>query len=222
VNAVDIAVVVVLLASGVFALTRGFVYEVLAMAGWIAAGLAALWGLPFARPLVHTYIANPTLVDVVGGVVIFLVVLLVSSLITHAISRRVRRSAVSSVDRSLGFAFGLLRGFVLASLCFLAVSKLMAPDEPEILAQAKTRPLMIVGARMLQSLVPARFSGVEEQAGQRAKEASDMLDKAAKANDAYGKLLMPKPKSADPSKNDRQPNYDSNGLERLIETTTGK
>ncbi len=217
-NAVDIAVVVVLLASGVFALMRGFVYEVLAVTGWVAAALVALWSLPLIRPFVHHYITSPTIADLAGGAGVFLVVLLASSLITHAISRRVQRSAVSSVDRSLGFAFGLLRGLVLASLCFMVVTKLMAPDEPEVLSTAKTRPLMAAGARMIQSLIPASVSGIDE----KAKEAADAVHQAEQTKEIYERLSAPKPKSPDQPQNDKSPAYDSHGLERLIETTTGK
>jgi membrane protein required for colicin V production len=218
VNAVDIAVVVVLLASGVFALMRGFVYEVLAMAGWIAAGLAALWGIPLVRPYVQPYIASQTLADIAGGTAIFLIALLVSSFLTHAVSRRVQKSAVSSVDRSLGFAFGLLRGLLLVSLCFMVVTKLMAPEEPQVLTSAKTRPLLAAGARFIQSLVPSYLSGIEE----KAKDASSAVNQAQQAKEMYDRLSTPKPKSADPSQNDKQPAYDSHSLERLIETTAGK
>ncbi len=214
-NAVDIAVVVVLLASGVFALMRGFVYEVLAVTGWVAAAIAALWSLPLVRPFVHRYISSPTIADVAGGTGVFLVVLLASSLVTHAISRRVQRSSVSSVDRSLGFAFGLLRGLVLASLCFMVVSKLMAPDEPEILATAKTRPLMAAGAEMIQSLIPASVSGIDE----KAKAAADAVHQAEQTKEMYERLSAPAPKSPDQPHNDKPPAYDSHGLERLIETT---
>lgn len=216
-NAVDIAVVVVLLASGVFALMRGFVYEVLAMAGWIAAGLAALWGVPLVRPFVQPYISSQTLADIAGGTAIFLVTLLISSFVTHAISRRVQKSAVSSVDRSLGFAFGLLRGLVLASLCFMVVTKLMAPDEPPMLTVAKTRPLLAAGARMIQSLVPSYLSGIEE----KGNDAANAVNQARQAKEMYDRLSTPKPKSADQPQNDKQPAYDSHSLERLIETTAG-
>jgi len=218
VNAVDIAVVVVLLASGVFALMRGFVYEILAMAGWIAAGLGAIWALPLVRPLVHRYIASPTLADAAGGFGVFLVILLTSSLVTNAISRRVRKSAVSPVDRSLGFAFGLLRGLVLASLCFLTITKLMAPDEPEMLAQAKTRPLIVIGARLIMTFIPAQFEELQDHA----KEASDNLRDLQHTKEIYDRLSAPRPKSADPQKNEKPPGYDNRGLERLIENTTGR
>ncbi|HIJ61363.1 MAG TPA: CvpA family protein [Rhodospirillaceae bacterium] len=217
-NPVDIAVVFVLLASGVFALMRGFVYEVLAMAGWIAASLGALWGLAPIRPFVHRYIASQTLADIAGGLGIFLAILLASSFITHAIARRVRKSAISPVDRSLGFAFGLVRGLVLASLCFMVVTKLMAPDEPDLLSQAKTRPLMVFGARVLQTLLPSQFADVDE----KAREASESLRDLQQTKDVYDRLSAPRPKSADPRPGEKTPGYDNRSLERLIETTTGK
>ena len=232
-NAVDIAVVVVLLASGVFALMRGFVYEALATAGWIAAGLGAFWGLPIVRPIVSKYIANPTMADIAGGVAIFLAVLLVSSFITHAISRTVQKSAISSVDRSLGFAFGLVRGLVLCSLCFILATKLLDP-EPDVSLSAKTRPLLVTGARILQSLVPAQLASAED----RAKEAADAAIQAQQAKEMYDRLNAPRPKGADqqqapansqqqpaqqqaqPGKDNKaSPSYDNRGLERLIETT---
>ncbi len=224
---------VLLLASGIFALMRGFVYETLAMAGWVAAGLAAFWGLPYTRPFTSKYISSPTVADVAGGVALFLVVLLVSSLITHAISRSVQKSAISSVDRSLGFAFGLARGLVLASLVFILVTKLMAPGEPQVLTNAKTRPLLAFGAHMLQSLVPAQLSTIED----KARAAQDAASQAQKMQDMYERLNSPRPVGADQTpaapaangaaapaakpaqKTEATPSYDNRGLERLIETT---
>lgn len=204
-NSVDIAVIAVLLISGVIALMRGFVYEVLAMAGWVLAALAAFWGLQYVRPFIAPHISNATVADVVGGAVIFLAVLLISSFITHSIAKQVRKSAVSAVDRSLGFAFGLVRGLVLASLCYIMVDSFFSPGEPpEMLASAKTRPLLAAGARIIKALIPGH-------------KAPDM---GSLESDIYNKLASPKPKSSDddPAK-DKQPKYDNNGLERLIETT---
>ena len=210
-NSVDIAVIVVLLVSGVIALMRGFVYEVLAMAGWVAAALAAFWGVPLIRPYIAPHISNATVADATAGIAIFLVVLLISSFITHSISKQVKKSAVSAVDRSLGFAFGLVRGLVLASLCYIMVDSFFSPGEPpEILATAKTRPLLATGARLIKSLIPGHAD-----LGDKAKAAAD----AALQSEIYDRLSSPRPKSAQDDQNkDKQPNYDKSGLERLIET----
>ena len=209
-NSVDIAVIVVLLVSGLFALMRGFVYEVLATSGWIVAFLAAIWGTPYIRPWLASYVSNPTLVTFGGGFVIFLIVLEISSFITHSVSRQVKKSAISAVDRSLGFAFGLVRGLVLASLCYMVVDMLMAPEQPEILANARTKPVLAAGSRLIQSLIPGH-SGLEG----KAREAAEAAAQAA----IYDKLSAPKPKAADDPGKNKTPAYDSSGLERLIETT---
>jgi membrane protein required for colicin V production len=210
VNSVDIAVILLLLISGVIALMRGFVYEVLAMAGWVLAAFCAFWGLPQIRPFIAPHISNATVADVVGGLAIFLTVLLISSFITHSIAKQVRKSAVSAVDRSLGFAFGLLRGLVLASLCYIMVDSFFSPGEPpEVIASAKTRPLLAAGARLIKSMIPGHA-----ELGDKAKAAAD----AALQSEIYDRLSSPKPKSQDDQSKDKQPAYDKSGLERLIET----
>ena len=207
-NSIDIAVIAVLLVSGVIALMRGFVYEVLAMAGWVLAGLASFWGLPLVRPFLEPHISNATVVSAVGGIAIFLLVLLISSFITHSISKQVKKSAVSAVDRSLGFAFGLVRGLVLACLCYIVADMFFGPgDQPEMLANAKTRPLLVSGSKLIKSLIPGH---------------PDIQGKtdAALQSEIFDRLSSPKPKSQDDQNNkDKTPAYDRSGLERLIETT---
>jgi membrane protein required for colicin V production len=216
VNGIDIAVVAVLLLSGVFALVRGFVYEVLAMAGWVIAGLAAVWGEPRLFPLIKPHISNAVVAQAIGGVVIFLVVLFISSFITHAIARRVRKSAVSAADRSLGFAFGVLRGLLAASLGFIIVDKLMAPDEPEILAKARSRPLLVWGAEIIQAVVPNHMADIESQA----QSAIDAARNAKQASDMFQALSAPKPKQS--GQGEQAPAYDEQGLQRLIDNDKGK
>ena len=194
----------------------GFVYEILAVAGWVAAALAAFWCLPWVQPLVHPYINSPTIADIVGRVGIFLVVLLVCSVITHAISKQVQRSAVGSVDRSLGFAFGLVRGLILEALLFMVVTALTSGSEPEVLATAKTRPLLEFSAGMLKSLVPPQLAGTADEKAKRAKE---MAIQAKEAQEMYQKLATPQPKAPDqPQNSAKSPEYDKQGFERLLET----
>lgn len=215
-NAVDIAVIVVLLASGIFALFRGFVHEVLAVAGWVAALLAAFWGLPLARPIAHRFVANQTLADIGSGIVIFLVVLLVVSFITHAVARQVQKSAISSVDRALGFLFGLARGVLLCSLAFMVVKWLV--PEPSWLQDARTRPLLEQGARLIEQVVPEHVANLKETA----RSAADAAQEANKAKGIFEQLQSPQPHPDAKPGDAKSPDYDRQGLERLIENTNGK
>src|SRR3546814_5494115 len=103
INPVDLIVIAVLLLSALLALFRGFVKEVLGIAGWVAAVAATIFFFPIVRDIVRSYIDSRLIADIVTGAAIFLPTLILCSLLTHWISEQVRASAVSAVDRSLGF-----------------------------------------------------------------------------------------------------------------------
>lgn len=218
-NAVDIIVIVVLLASGMFALMRGFVHEVLAMTAWAGAGLIAVHGLPRIRPLVQQHIHSTFAADLAGGGALFLGTLLVLSVLTHAVSKRVRNSALNSVDRSLGFIFGVARGAVLVSLAYMLGSWLLGSEQPpEWLNTAKTRPMMVAGSGLIQKVLPEEYgSKVQDQA----KQAVDTIDKVREAEQAYRSLANPQPKSAEPKSDAGGQGYDEaerRSLERLLQS----
>ncbi len=197
-NAIDIAVILILLVSGALALMRGFVHEVLSISAWLAATLLALHGLPLARPLARQYISSPTIADAGAGAAIFLVSLVLFSLITHAVSKQVQQSALGSVDRSLGFVFGLARGALLVSLAYMVAVWIMQPEEPDWLREARTRPVMVAGASMIEAVIPDDLADAKAQAGQvmdtarRAGEAAETLKKLD------GSLpIIPPPKARD-------------------------
>lgn len=209
-NAVDIVVLVVLGASGLFALIRGFVYEVLAVVGWVAAALAALWSLPMMRKLLEPYIVGDVLVDIVGGGIVFIIVLVASSFITQAVGRRVRSSVVGPLDRTMGFLFGVARGVIVASLCFIVVVKLWSPGEPDLLKAAKTRPLLVEGQRLIFSVIPENVFAINGDIG----GAGNALDELHKGQQMYEDWRRPRPAPAAPSS---QPAYDQQDMNRLID-----
>ncbi|GHU05257.1 colicin V biosynthesis protein [Alphaproteobacteria bacterium] len=209
-NAVDIAVLVVLGASGLFALIRGFVHEVLAVAGWVAAVLAALWCLPLVRPLLAPYVVGDYLPDIVGGGVVFVVVLVASSFPVHAVGRKVRSSVVGPLDRTMGFLFGVARGVFVASLCFIVVIKLWHPGEPDLLKGAKTRPLLVAGQKMIFAVVPENVFAVDGVVN----GSGNALDELRKGQQMYEDWRRPKPAPAQPS---APPAYDRQDMDRLID-----
>lgn len=200
-NALDIAVIGVLLVSGLFALMRGFVHEVLSVTAWIGAAAAALYGLPLARPIAQQHIEKAWMADVAAGAALFLVTLVVLSLITHFIAKRVRDSALNSLDRSLGFVFGVARGAVLVVLAYILADWLLEPgQEPQWMLQAKTRPMMAQGAEVLQRALPAEFSRLEADAKGAAAAAGN-------AEKLYQGLANPKARS-EPEARPQAPVYD--------------
>ncbi|MDE0943977.1 MAG: CvpA family protein [Alphaproteobacteria bacterium] len=155
INVTDVVILIILLISGLLALSRGFVKEVLSIAGWVVAAVATLELFPFVQPVIRRYIDQELIADSVSGVVIFVVVLTLASFLSSAVSRRVQRSEIGILDRSLGFLFGLLRGVVVIALSYLVLVQFLATeDQPDWLREARAMPAIEYSAGILAALAP--------------------------------------------------------------------
>jgi len=146
------------------------VAEVLSIAGWLGAALVTLWTFNDARPYLRQYIEMQLLADILTGVGIFVVALVIFSTISHLIARVVKGSALSAVDRSLGFAFGVVRGAVLVCLAYLLLTWVFPETRrPPWLENARMLPWVQAGAEYLKTLVPQEaLAGAIDKAKQEA------------------------------------------------------
>jgi membrane protein required for colicin V production len=151
----DIVLIAVMLISGLLAMVRGFMREILSIIAWILAAGATLYAYAKLLPLAKQYFNNDMVaaVAVVGGV--FLVTLLIVSVITVRISDMVLDSRVGALDRTLGFLFGLARGLVIVVVAFMFFNWLV-PDrsQPEWVRSAKSRVVLTGTGQWLMSMLP--------------------------------------------------------------------
>jgi len=151
----DVVLIVVMLISGLLAMVRGFMREVLSIVAWVLAAGATLYAysklLPYAKQYFNNDIAAAA--AVIGGV--FLLTLLVVSVVTVRVSDMVLDSSVGALDRTLGFLFGLARGLVIVVVAFLFFSWLV-PDrsQPEWVKSAKSRVVLTGTGNWLMSMLP--------------------------------------------------------------------
>ena len=109
---VDIALAVFLLLSIVVGLVRGFVFELLSLAGWFAAYFIALWLTPSFQADMPVGAPGSTLNYGATFAAVFLVALIVWSLGARLVRALIRATPLSLFDRFLGAAFGFVRGLV--------------------------------------------------------------------------------------------------------------
>jgi membrane protein required for colicin V production len=151
----DIVLIVVMLISGLLAMVRGFMREVLSIIAWVLAAGATLYSYAKLLPLAKQYFNNDIVatVAVIGGV--FLVTLLVVSVLTVRLSDMVLDSRVGALDRTLGFMFGLARGLVIVVVAFIFFTWLV-PDrsQPEWVKSAKSRVVLTGTGQWLMSMLP--------------------------------------------------------------------
>jgi membrane protein required for colicin V production len=161
---VDLLVVAIVGISAVFAIYRGFVRETLSIFAWAAAAFATLYFGPAAAGLLKDRLSPALLGIALGYVGVFLVVLIPLSFMSFRFAEGVHRSPVGALDRSLGFAFGVVRGLAILGFGYILFTSVMAThDQPKWLTSARSLPLIQSCAQVLLSLVPGQDSALVQK-----------------------------------------------------------
>lgn len=151
----DLAVITVVLVSGMLALLRGFTREVLAILSWVAAAAAAYFFYPLALPYIKPYISKDEIALAAAVASVFFVALVAVSLITVKLSDVILDSKVGALDRTLGFLFGAVRGALLAVVAFVFYSWLVPEtNQPEWIKDARAKPFLVAGGEKLREMLP--------------------------------------------------------------------
>lgn len=125
----DLAVVSVIGLSMLLGVMRGVVREALALIGWIAAFFAARWLAGDVAALLPDTIPNQGLRQLAAFIIVVIGVLLLMAFITSAATSLMRRSGLSTLDRSLGLLFGFTRGVVIMLLFVLVAGLTNLPRQ---------------------------------------------------------------------------------------------
>jgi len=151
----DLGLIAVVLISAFLAMLRGFTREVLAIASWGAAAVAAIYLHPLVLPYVKPYIAKDVIALAVAAAAVFFVTLIAVSLITVKLSDAILDSKVGALDRSLGFLFGAVRGLLLCVIAFVFFNWLVpAQTQPQWVKTARMRPLLQATGDQLMAVLP--------------------------------------------------------------------
>src|SRR3989454_12504485 len=151
----DLVLLGVMLISGLLAMVRGFMREILSIAAWGAAALATLYSFSKLLPTAKTYFNNDTVASIVVVAGVFVGTLIVVSVITVRISDMILDSRIGALDRTLGFLFGLARGLLIVVVAFLFFSWLVPErSQPEWIRGAKSRVVLQGTGDWLMSMLP--------------------------------------------------------------------
>ncbi|ARE39990.1 Colicin V production protein [Rhodovulum sp. P5] len=135
-TAVDGGVAAIILLSAVLAYSRGFVREVMAIAGWIIAAIVAFTFAPEAEPLMREipylgdFIAGSCEISIIAAfTAVFALALVVVSLFTPLLSSMIQGSVLGGLDQGLGFLFGAARGALLVAVAFLVYGMVVTTQD---------------------------------------------------------------------------------------------
>ncbi len=205
----DFILLAIMLVSGLLALMRGFTREVLSLVAWGAAAIAAYFAIKqpglieWAKTTVP-YLEKEILAQIAVGATAFLIVLIIVSIVSVKISDWVVDSAAGSFDRTLGFIFGVIRGFIFVAIAYLFYGWLLPFDKQETwVRNAYSLPMIKSAGAGLLSFMPP--------------DIADTLNNTALAKPAAKTTDGQQPGQTDPG----YKSNDSQQLDNLMQSTGG-
>ena len=122
------------------------------------AAVSVYYLLPVVDPIMQKYIASGVLSNLVSGMVILILFCIFWVLAVDKISTQIRFSKLSSLDRILGFIFGIFRGVIIVILLQIMISSLI-PEESQKGVFAESRYFKLAGdaAGPIKSLIPEKW-----------------------------------------------------------------
>lgn len=148
-----LAVLAVSLALGAW---RGLVYEVLSVLGWVVSFVLAQWWAPeVAMKLPMSGAAEP-IRYAAGFVVVFVGAVFAAGLLAWVAKKLIEAIGLRPVDRTLGAAFGLVRGLVLLLAAAVVVD--MTPLKSDAWWQeSKGAGVLTAALKGLKPVLPEEF-----------------------------------------------------------------
>ncbi|NTU76712.1 MAG: CvpA family protein [Alphaproteobacteria bacterium] len=193
INGFDLAVFGLLLASGIFAFRRGFVRELFSLGTWIAASIVAVTYYPTVKPwMMSHHVKNELAAEVLSVAAVFAVMLIILIPLGNYLAGMIKGQTMTSIDRSLGFVFGLVRGFLVLCLVYLVLTWVWpeADDQPTWLSESRVSPILAGGADMLRDFIPEEE---QEAAAEKIREKRESAEQATEDAEHLKDISIPVP-----------------------------
>ena len=152
-NWFDYGFIALLLISTSYGFYRGFTREFFSLLTWVLAFWISKFSVVPVSGLFDQIIISPRLRLIVSFVGVLILTLFLFHFLTVKLSRLVKSSALTGMDRALGSLFGLARGVLISALAVIILSSTEFPRKLEW-QDAQLRFPLEVFASFLQLKMP--------------------------------------------------------------------
>ncbi len=153
----DIIVLAVIGISILLGVIKGLVREVLSLAAWVMAFLAANLAAPEAAQLLPQGMASEEIRLLAGFAVVFVLVLIGLSVLAMMASKLIKIVGLGMADRVLGGVFGLVRGALVVTILVLLAGLTSLPRQP-VWRNAVLGATLEASAGYVKTWLPAELS----------------------------------------------------------------
>jgi membrane protein required for colicin V production len=153
-NWIDLTLAALLIVSVISGIRLGFARTAI---GLLSAILALIFGLHYYRAVaftLHPYISQNTVADLVGFLIIFGGINILGALVSGMLARFIRSVDLVWLDRTLGGAFGIVRGFLFGAILIWGFMAFLPVQPNLVLAQSRLAPCVMDMARRVADASP--------------------------------------------------------------------
>ncbi len=157
----DVVIISIILISSLLAFIKGFVSAVLSFTNWVVSFMLVIYATPVVAVWLGDVVDSEQTAKVFASALVFITSFIFFAILNGQIIRLVRSAGIGSIDRTLGLAFGMVRGVLIGVVIFLSVNigfnMLSADSEkasPEWLKEAKSYNLLQAASGILVEYIP--------------------------------------------------------------------
>jgi len=151
----DLAAGLVLVVSVLVGWFRGATREVTTVAALVVAAIAAVFALRFSGPIARHAIHTPWLANIAAILLVFAAVYILIRVMAGSLTRRIQRTSLGGVDRTVGAGFGAARALVVLGLTGLTINAIVPADRmPAWISGSLLYPLCAASGQALKAFAP--------------------------------------------------------------------
>lgn len=178
-NVLDYFVLLVIIASVASGVTKGIIRGVVSIVFAIAGLVLAAHSYSYAADVLRIFVAA-WLANLLGFLVVFVLVIAGGGVLSWKLRSGLKRARLGWLDHVLGAAFGFLRGWLICSVIYLALTAF--PLRPAAVEHALFAPALIEGTRVIAYLTSPElrerfFDGYEKVRQPRSKSVDEMMSR---------------------------------------------
>ena len=136
---------------------RGLVYEVLSVLGWLVSFYAAQYFAPVVAGWLPFQSSSETVRYAAAFALVFVAAVFIAGLLAFFMKKLIESIGLRPVDRTMGAAFGLVRGVILL-LAAAVVINLTAFEKSVWWQESKGAPVLNAALKGLKPVLPEQFA----------------------------------------------------------------
>ena len=174
----DISILAFIFLSAILAFSRGFFQEFLSLVSWLGAIILSYYFSKYFVDILDGMIGNLIISKIVSYILVFILCVFTLSYFTSIFSSKIKNSAVGMIDRSLGFFFGIIRGYILLCMGLFAFYFFFNHNHPSWLEKSKMNDLLIQGLVQIVPIFDSENDSIIFLEEKIKKKSKDLFEKS--------------------------------------------